>query len=550
MANIAFTGSHNSTFAVSDHDNNIVLVLEVERFLGYKNSGLTQYKIPEHPFLVIEQILNYIYKFTGYSEFDNCFTLGDTNVYINGVPYDISKRLNAKNFITTKHHLSHAGQAFYLSPFDEALIISFDGGGNDGTFNIYFADKYTNRFSKIKNLDLDLGFPYMVIGHYLEDIKFQPIHEGHLVYSGKLMGLVSYGKVRPEWVKPLELFCTRCKMAGFYDYEPYVKHLSETTGLELDVTKRLKGQDAYDLAATLQHAWENVFIEAVREVIEDKSRDPYLPICLAGGCALNILLNTRIKKEFNRNVFVGPVPNDSGLAVGMLLNYSRPVYPPDITYSGLPLLDLDLLPAYLNERDYFLGINYVRIVAQNIIEGKIIGVARGRSEIGPRGLGNRSILCNSTIPNMKDILNRKVKNREWYRPFAPVVRLEDVNKYFEWEQSSRWMSFAPKVKEEWKEKLPAITHVDGTARVQTVTREENPWLYELLTEMEAQCGVGVLLNTSFNLNGKPILTTVKDAFNVLDNTQLDGIVIENYYITKFRNNRNVYSPQLNSEIWQ
>jgi carbamoyltransferase len=133
---------------------------------------------------------------------------------------------------------------------------------------------------------------------------------------------------------------------------------------------------------------------------------------------------------------------------------------------------------------------------------------------------------------MKDILNKKVKNREWYRPFAPVVRLEDVSKYFEFEGESRWMGFCPEVKKKWRKKLVSITHVDNTARVQTVTKEQNPWLYELLTEFEKQTGVGVLLNTSFNVNGKPILSKYSQALNVFDNTQMDRLLLQNYYFKK------------------
>ena len=141
-------------------------------------------------------------------------------------------------------------------------------------------------------------------------------------------------------------------------------------------------------------------------------------------------------------------------------------------------------------------------------------------------------MCNPSIPEMKDILNAKVKNREWYRPFAPVVRQEDVSKYFEFEGEARWMSFCPTVKEEWREKLAAITHVDNTARVQTVTREQNQFLYDLLTEFEKETGVGVLLNTSFNVNGKPILSTYRDAFIIYDKTELDCLLLEDYYIRK------------------
>jgi carbamoyltransferase len=197
-------------------------------------------------------------------------------------------------------------------------------------------------------------------------------------------------------------------------------------------------------------------------------------------------------------------------------------------------MDTDLLYSYIQALPFAPVTNEVDLVtlANDLHEGKIIGVAREKAEHGPRALGNRSILCNPSIADMKDILNAKVKNREWYRPFAPVVRLEDVNTYFEWNGESRWMSFCPKVREEWKEKLAAITHVDGTARVQTVTREQNEWLYDLLTEFEKVNGIGVLLNTSFNINGKPILSTVREAFEVFKNTALDGLVIENNYILK------------------
>jgi carbamoyltransferase len=239
-------------------------------------------------------------------------------------------------------------------------------------------------------------------------------------------------------------------------------------------------------------------------------------------------------EEFKKDVFVGPNPNDCGIALGMMLNALKPEQPYDATYSGLPLLDFNMISHYLHDSNFPFTTNYLDadLLVKDLVEGKIIGVARGRSEHGPRALGNRSIICNPAIPEMKDTLNEKVKHREWYRPFAPVVRLEDVSKYFEWEGESRWMSFCPKVREEWREKLSAITHIDGTARVQTVTREQNEWLYDLLTEFEKQSGIGVLLNTSFNVDGKPILSTMRDAFSILEKTQMDGLIIQNYYFKK------------------
>jgi carbamoyltransferase len=227
-----------------------------------------------------------------------------------------------------------------------------------------------------------------------------------------------------------------------------------------------------------------------------------------------------------------------------MLSHLRPEQACDITYKGLPILDQSLLaqtlPEYPNVKklmdkdEEFHPYEQFKpsILIKDLVEGKIIGVVKGQAEHGPRALGNRSIICNPSIPEMKDILNAKVKNREWYRPFAPVVRLEDVSKYFEFEGESRWMSFCPKVKEEWRDKLAAITHVDNTARVQTVTREQNEFLYDLITEFEKETGVGVVLNTSFNVNGKPILSTYKDAFIIYDKTQLDCLLLEDYYIRK------------------
>ena len=196
-----------------------------------------------------------------------------------------------------------------------------------------------------------------------------------------------------------------------------------------------------------------------------------------------------------------------------MANHLKPSKPIDITYAGPELFDYILLSEYIETMPINPVTEYdIDTLVSDLEKGEIIGVARGRMEHGPRALGNRSILCNPAIKEMKDTLNQKVKHREWYRPFAPIVRLEDVSEYFDWEGESRWMTFCPTVKKEWRKKLPSITHVDGTARVQTVTKEQNPWIYELLTKFKEKTGVGVLLNTSFNVNGKPILNTVRDAF--------------------------------------
>jgi carbamoyltransferase len=544
MANISLYGSHNSALAV-EIDGRIVVVVEAERLTNYKNGAFAQYKVVHSPFAALQYAVSWIRKKYNIQEFENCYVLND-DVLFGNTRYEMRKLIPAKTYHNYNHHAAHAAGCFYQSPHNEALIFSFDGGGNDGKFNVYHADRENgvqlmntviNPLYKHPHIYYDLGFPYMVFGHYLEDIKLEPLSDGNLVYPGKLMGLVSYGNVNKSWLP---------YFVGFYksnpdgnNYQEHINILSKAIGVSFDVSNRLSGQIAYDIAATSQKAFEECFLEIAKPYLEQY---PNLPVGITGGCGLNIILNTRLVNEFKREVFVGPNPNDCGVAVGGLLYFMKPTEQVDLTYSGLPLMDIDTLPMY-SQQHHCKRISYqqdidttyevsIDTIISDLAEGSIVGVAKGQSEHGPRALGNRSILCNPSIADMKDVLNAKVKNREWYRPFAPVVRLEDVNKYFEWDVDTRWMSFCPTVKEEWREKLPAITHVDNTARVQTVTREQNAWLYDLLTRFEQITGIGVLLNTSFNVNGKPILSTLSDAFHIYNSTQLDALIIENFYFKK------------------
>lgn len=524
MANISFYGSHNATVVVEENGK-IICVIEIERFLNQKNAGYSQYLISRtRPYLLTE-IVSWIKKTYGIKEYDTCYYLnsdtieGDEKVFYHEL-------IPAKQYINCLHHLSHAACGFYQSSFEKALIISFDGGGNDGFFNIYCAEN-RNEIKEIKRFGIDLGFPYMSFGDYLEDIKLEPaLNIGNLVYSGKIMGLCSYGNLRLEWLDSFKKYYTS-KPDGL-NYKKLLEVLESETGLSFNINSRLNGQEAWDVAKTSQIAFEEVFLELVDKYLVQYSD---LPVVLVGGCALNILLNTRLKQELNKEIFVPPNPNDCGIASGMMLYHLKPQQAVDLTYAGVPILDKDMLMAYCEEACHVSSLN-TEVLVNDLANGKIVGVVRETSEHGPRALGNRSIMCNPSYENMKDILNSKVKNREWYRPFAPVVRLEDVSTYFEFEGESRWMSFCPKVKPEWREKLTSITHVDGTARVQTVTKEQNEFLYNLLTDFKEKTGIGVLLNTSFNVNGKPILSTIKDAVTVFQSTKMDCLLIENYYFSK------------------
>ena len=401
------------------------------------------------------------------------------------------------------------------------MIVSYDGGGDDGLFNIYVGDKQNSQVKLLKKVESDFGGGYLLCGSMIREVAEKSRHQ--LALSGKLMGLCGYGKVIPEFVSAFEEF--------FFDRD-YEK-LANWTNLPLkninDPWKNplenwaFEGQYGYDVAATAQEGFEKAFFSVL-----DKY-DTEIPLILTGGCALNVLVNEQIKSRYNRQLYIPPNPHDGSLSLGHLFLYKKPDKQVDITYSGLPLLDRNNLQNYVDKYDA-VRVNK-REIAELIKDGKIIGLVYGDSEVGPRALGNRSIVCDPNIADMKDILNSKVKFREWYRPFAPFCKKEEAHKYFDSPnfENLEYMSYAPRVK---VDTLPSITHIDGTARLQTVTEKSHPHFYELLTEFGKISETNVLLNTSFNIRGYPILSTIDDALYALNNTDMDHVVIEDYLFTK------------------
>jgi carbamoyltransferase len=517
--NLGIYGSHNATFVISK-DEDILEVVEVERFVNKKYAAIFYYYGVSNPIDVVESIKKYFENKYGVKKYQNVMYNSGGGDYPQFPP--IYKMFDAENYEHVLHHIAHAASALYQSPHEEALIFSFDGGSDEGFFNVYIGNK-KNGITKIYSGPRDYAVPYMIFAHYIEDIKKEEIFMGNLVYAGKLMGLAGYGNIVPEYVEKITKFYNSGDRGDILKTNKTFLEQFSDMGISNDV--RWSGQIAKDIAASNQNVFENLFMEEAAPFLEQYKN---LPVVLTGGCALNILLNTKLAKI--RNVFVPPNPNDCGIALGTLLYKLKPSKVIDITYAGPEAWDSHLLMEYV---DKWKGTKIdISSLAQTIVNGDIVGVVRNGMEHGPRALGNRSILCNPSVPGMKDTLNTKVKGREYYRPFAPVVRLEDVLKYFEWDTESRWMSFCPNVREEYRSTLSAITHVDGTARVQTITREQNQFLYDLITEIDRISGIGVILNTSFNIAGKPILNTYRDATWVLENTQMDGLVLENYYIKK------------------
>tara|TARA_R110001583_G_scaffold1771_3_gene13583 strand:- start:4096 stop:5802 length:1707 start_codon:yes stop_codon:yes gene_type:complete len=424
----------------------------------------------------------------------------------------LSKYFPNANLIEVGHHTAHICGAFFTSPFKDATIISIDGGGRerDQPVTTMWATAKDNKITNSEILPYDFGNAYGYIGFPISEIKPGPDSESNsLVYAGKVMGLCAYGKVREEWIKP---------MYEFYN-STYNRNLGQSLFNKPFTLNCLKGQDSYDLAATSQHVFEQKFFELFWDKIVENNTD----VILVGGCALNVLLNQKLAERLetiNKKLYIPPDPNDCGLSLGQFLS----ILPGKIkhnVYSGFPILDEDKFNAYKN--DYNATECSIKKLVDVIKDGKIVGIIQGGSEVGPRALGNRSIICDPSIKDMKDILNSKVKFREWYRPFAPVCRYEDRSKYFDNAFESKYMSYAPTVKPEYRKVLPSITHVDGTARLQTVRREDHKLFYDILSELRNRDEIPVILNTSFNIKGAPILTTIEDALYVLDNTEMDYV---------------------------
>ncbi len=540
---LAINGGHDSSFTFIDKNGDI-RIFELERFCKKRYAAFhklaeiegSDYSIDDncrHEFLTYLKIhLNEEPEIILYSELDE-----------RDIPF-LLKYFPKAQYALMGHHISHCAGAYFQSGFGkECLVMSLDGGGIDyqtssemllRSYSIYLFSKEEIITLSHTNLGdnpfiFDPGI-YGYFGNFVKEIsKKDSEQKANLAYAGKIMGLSAYGKVRPEWVSPIEKFYRQHPMDHWTFVGQYAEQMSKEMGVELFIDC-FSGQDSYDLAATNQYVFENLCFSLIKPYIEKYNLD----LVFSGGCSLNVIFNQKLKEYLEPKglkLFIPPNPNDCGLSLGHFTYYQTL----DISlspYCGVDILDRDKIPYYYQQYQDRVEYTTIPRIVDLIKGGKIGGIIAGYSEVGPRALGNRSIICDPSIPDMKDIINSKVKFREWFRPFAPVCREEDKDLYFDNAYPSEYMSFAPTVKEEYKNVFPSITHEDGTARLQTVTKEQHSLFYEILTELSNRQYPAMIMNTSFKIRGKPILTTVEDAFYVLENTELDFIVVENLLFTK------------------
>ncbi len=532
---IAIYGSHDANICVRIAADKYK-VYELERITGKRYYSLStdpNYKS------VIDTMYDFLEREHSYVEYDQIFYCECAPNVIN---YLASKFAPA-NMERIQHHFSHAACGLWPSPFEEALIVSFDGGGNDNEgvvfFNIFVGNKSKNSFIKLASLPLDICSAYTLIAYPLKSVEKKDMGS-YLAWAGKIMGLAGHGYVMHDQID---------KMRAFYYSNVDMPALKKLFSYAVPGNKGLMNsvdhfQTEANIAATSQRVFEDIFFAAI---------EPYLykydlPVVLTGGGALNVINNQRMYdklKAMGKELFIPCNPNDCGLSLGsMLLRY-----PPDsgnmesVTYAGFPLLDKgDLVVMHEktqgNEAWIPMGAEYGKGIkcslpelAKLLVDGKIIGLVQGCSEVGPRALGNRSILAYPK-EGVKEKINSCIKFREWYRPLSPVCRLEDSEKYFYSPNNSEYMTYSQRCFFTIDGDFSSIVHADRTSRLQTVTEEQNPVLFQLLLEVSDLTNIGILINTSFNSKGKPILTTIKEALGVLKDTELDGVWIEGYLFEK------------------
>ena len=456
-----------------------------------------------------------------------------------GVETSIRERLNFSGPVYfSEHHLSHASSTFFLSPFEEAAILTVDGVGEWATCAQFVGRGATIEKRREIRYPHSLGLLYSTLTAFL----------GFKVNDGeyKIMGLASYGKprFRSEFDQLMKLHAD----GSFTLSLPYFSYMYDGEKMYSAELESLLGPPRHshepiderhrDIAASLQAVTEDAMV-----ALAGSCRHETANLCLAGGVAYNCVANSQVVARCGfKTVFIQPAAGDSGAAMGAALWASHEV----MNVPRHPSEHNTMLGPAFSEKKILEGLNrfdvrFVRLeeeelcrrVAALIHKDLIVGWFQGRMEFGPRALGGRSILASPCSPGMKDILNARVKFREEFRPFAPAVAAEAASTYFELDGPSPFMLLAPRVCPERAAEIPSVTHVDGTARVQTVSATQQPLFHRLIQSFAELSGVPVLVNTSFNIQGEPIVCTPEDAIKCFLGTDIDFLAIGPFLVSKF-----------------
>ena len=544
-------------------------------------SQIDQIVFYEKPFLKFERLLETYLAFAprGFSTF------------LMSMPLWLREKLFQKNYIFnqlkrndkefndidkisfSEHHFSHAASAFFPSPFEEAVVLTLDGVGEWATTTL--AIGRGNKLSMIKEIYFphSIGLLYSAFTYYT----------GFKVNSGeyKVMGLAPYGE--PKYTDLILKELIDVKEDGSFRLN--MKYFNFATGLTMtnqkfsklfghkvrDPNKELLTQFHMDIASSIQEVIEIIVLKLVKNIQKETN---IKNLCLAGGVALNCVANGKIvKNNIFENIWIQPASGDAGGSLGAALAFwHQELSKPRQIIKSKDIMNGSYLGPQFNEKKIENSLNELKAkfnkydekhllenIANELKNGKIVGWFQGRMEFGPRALGCRSIIADPRSEKMQKNLNLKIKFRESFRPFAPSVLREDLNDWFDLNCDSPYMLLVADVKENIQIKesendkklfgierlnlkrssIPAVTHVDYSARIQTVHRETNPRYYELLKNFKKITNCPILVNTSFNIRGEPIVCSVEDAFKCFMGTELDILVCENFVLQKKDQDKNL-----------
>ncbi|MDB5006851.1 MAG: carbamoyltransferase [Mucilaginibacter sp.] len=447
---------------------------------------------------------------------------------VDGYPHHLQTRfigasVNDFNWHFVEHHIAHAASAFHCSPFSRAAVMTMDGRGEKATTTYNIANgNYLNRIGQV-NMPNSLGLLYEQVTTHLGFL--------HSSDEYKVMALASYGK--PVFADDFREIITLCDKG---QYTVSNQNLEQRFG-----PQRLRHEEFTSHHFNIAHSLQLVLEETVLKITEWLHHETGEEnLCLAGGVALNCVLNGRIRDQsLFKNIWVQPASGDDGTALGAALwidaqqrNSSAKDFVMDHAYWGPEYRDEEIEQFIKWAKVPYKKLNNIaEETAEILAQDKIIGWYQGRMEFGPRALGSRSILASPISPQMQARLN-EVKDREDFRPVAPVVLEEEAANWFENAGYSPFMLFVYNVKADKADKIPAVRHVDGTARIQTINRSQHPQYYDLLKAFQRKTGVPVLVNTSFNTLGKPIVCSPRDAIECFWTSPFDALIIGSFLIEK------------------
>jgi len=429
------------------------------------------------------------------------------------------------------HHQTHAANAFYSSNFDDALIITIDAGGWDFKDPNMHSNANYNEETIITTFTISLGKGTKIDRLHIKDINEFNIGATWNLCLENIFNLPTGYPYGNQAGTIMAMACMGDSNKYFEDFKNGIHNKSINTNKFQQIIKNGTEQDKFNIAAAIQRASE----EKIKEQIDSYIKK-YKPknLCLAGGVSLNSVLIGKLYEWYEgtvENIYVPPVPYDAGLAIGacqILWHDERFMNQPRVkwednspTYLGYTYHEDSIFKELENNKD---KIKFKKVTDDYVVDlltdNNVISIFGEGSESGRRALGNRSILADPRNPQMKDIINKKVKHRQWFRPFAPSILKEDVKDWFEYDISSPYMTAVIKFKEEVREKVPAVVHFDGSARLQTVTKNDNKWYYSFINKFKQKTGIPIVLNTSFN-DREPIVETPEHAINCFLGTSID-----------------------------